>query len=230
MKQLKRIFVLSVLITIVGISASLTLKVAIGVGAYDALAQSISFLSGIKVGTIGMILNCSCVLGQWILLRKNFTLRHLLQVPMSILIGVVINLFLYDILSSIIIESYIIKLVILVIALTILSSVIGAVMVLDLVTFPFEGFCMALAKRTKLKFVTIRQSGDFLSILLVVLLTFGFSLPLTIREGTIIAMLMLAPLMGFFMKRIRPIFREFNLIDEEVDTEDLVKQLKTETL
>nr|WP_263326912.1 hypothetical protein [Neobacillus sp. Marseille-Q6967] len=217
MKQLKRIFLLSILVIIVGIGASLTLKVAIGVGAYDALAQSISYLSGIKVGTIGMILNNFCVLGQWLLLRKDFNFRHLLQVPVSILIGVVVNFVFYDVLGSITIDSYIMKLMLLFVALIVLAFALAAVMVLDVVTFPLEGFCIALAKKAKWKFVVVRQSANILSILLVLLLTFGLSLPLTLREGTIIGMLFFAPLMGYFMKRIQPILRKLELINEEVE-------------
>ncbi|MBS4218236.1 hypothetical protein KHA96_07915 [Bacillus sp. FJAT-49711] len=223
MKLLKRIFLLSILMIIIGIGASLTLKAAIGVMGFDALTQSISFLSGIKVGTVGMILNCSFVLGQWILLRKDFNFRHLLQVPMSILIGIVINFIFYDVLGSFIFDHYIVKLILLLVALIILAFAIGAVMALDVVTFALEGFCMALAKKTKWNFVLVRQGIDIVCILLVILLTFGFSLQLTIREGTIIGMLTLAPLMGYFMKRIQPVFRKLGLTNEEVEKIDANK-------
>lgn len=215
MKHLKRILLLSFLVIIVGIGASLTLKVAIGVGAWDALAQSLSFLSGVKVGTIGMILNTSCVLGQWILLRKNFKIRYLLQVPVVILIGVVINFIFYDVLGSITIDSYFMKLTLLLAALIILAFALACVMVLDVVTFPLEAFCMALAKKTKWKFPVVRQFADILSILMAALLTFSLALPLTLREGTIIGMLIFAPLMGYFMKKVQPIMKKYDLIDDE---------------
>ena len=215
MKQWKRIILLSILIIIVGFSASINLKVSIGVGAWDAFAQSVSFLSAIKVGTIGMILNISLVLGQWLLLRKNFKFRHLLQVPVSILLGTVVNFFLYDVFGSITIDSYALKLMLLILAYVIAACAVGAIMVLDVVTFALEGFCMALAKKTKLDFAKVRQGADIVSILLVILLTVGFSIVLTIREGTIIGMLVFAPVMGFFMKKIRPLFRKLDLLDGE---------------
>lgn len=233
MKQLKRILLLSILIVIVGLGASLTLKVAIGVGAWDALAQSFSYLFGIKVGTIGMILNISCVLGQWLILRKNFHFKHLLQVPVVILLGMVINFIFYDVLGAITIDSYIIKLVLLLVALLVLAFAVACVLVLDVVTFPLEAFCLALAKKTKWPFAVIRQSADILSILLAVILTFGFALPLTLREGTIIGMLIFAPLLGYFMKMIKPLFKKLELIDEEPETikvENPIKVVKTETI
>lgn len=216
MKQIKRMFLLVIIIIIsIGIAASLSLKVSIGVGAYDALAQSVSFLSGIKVGTIGMIFNSSCIVGQFILLRKDFKIRHLLQLPLTILIGVVINFFFYEVWGSITIDSYIVKVILLLVALALAACALATMLVLDVLTFPLEGFCMTLAKKTNWKFVLIRQSVDILCILLVVLLTFGFSLSLTLREGTVIGMLFSAPLIGFFMKRIQPVLKKFDLITEE---------------
>ncbi|MCM3601696.1 hypothetical protein M3175_13205 [Robertmurraya korlensis] len=215
MKQIKKMFLLSLIIISVGIAASLSLKVSIGVGAYDALAQSISFLTGIKVGTIGMIFNTSCIVGQLILLRKGFKIRHLLQLPLTILIGVVINFFFYEVWGSITIDSYILRVMLLMAALAIVAFALAIMLVLDVVTFPLEGFCMTLSKKTKWNFVFIRQSVDLLCILLVVLLTFGFSLSLTLREGTVIGMLLMGPLIGFFMKMIQPVLRKFDLINEE---------------
>lgn len=223
-KQLKRMFMLSILVMIVGIGASLTLKVAIGVGAYDALAQSISYFFGIKVGTIGMILNCSCVLGQWILLKKDFKFRHLMQVPVSIIIGLVINFIFYDVLGYITIDSYFMKVMLLFVALIVLAFAIACVLLLDVVTFPLEGLCMAFAKKTKMAFTVVRQSADIVSILLAVLITFGLSLPLTLREGTIFGMLIFAPLIGYFMKRIQPIFRKWDLINEEIENREEDKE------
>ena len=45
-----------------------------------------------------MILNIACVFGQMIILRKEFKLIQILQIPFCILLGIVINYVLYDIL------------------------------------------------------------------------------------------------------------------------------------
>lgn len=218
MKELKRIVLLALLVIVIGIGASLTLKVAIGVGAWDALTQSISFLTTIKVGTVGMMLNISCIVGQLFLLRKKFQLKHLLQLPITILIGFVINFIYYDVLGSVNLDQYVIKLIIFIGALTILAFALAIVMLLDIVTFPLEGFCMAIAKKMNWKFAVVRQSADIISFLLAVGLTFGLSLPLSLREGTVIAMLSFAPLMGYFMKKLQPLLRKWDLLHEEAES------------
>ncbi|MCP8969925.1 YczE/YyaS/YitT family protein [Ectobacillus ponti] len=223
MKQLKRMLLLSILVMIVGIGAAFTLKVSIGVGAWDAVSQSIFYLSGIKVGTLGMMLNSACIVGQWVILRKDFHLRYLLQVPVTLLIGVVVNFILYDVLGAVVIDGYMMKLTLFLAALTVLSFAIAAMMVLDIVTFPLEAFCMALAGKTKWRFIAVRQSADISCILIAVLLTFGLSLPLTLREGTIIGMLLFAPLLGYFMKKVQPILQRFGLLDAEAEKIDADK-------
>ena len=76
---------------IVGFGCALTIKANVGMGAWDAFAKSFSDIIGIEVGTAGIIFNCMCVIGQLILLRKNFTFQHLLQVPFCMVLGVIVN-------------------------------------------------------------------------------------------------------------------------------------------
>ena len=64
---------------------------------------------------------------------------------------------------------------------------------------------MALAKKTKYHFAFIRQMVDILAIFFTLVLTFSLDVPMTAREGTVIGMLIFAPLMGFFIKRLQPI-------------------------
>lgn len=225
MKQVKRVSLLVILLVAVSMGASITLKAAIGVAAWDAMSQSVSYLSGVKIGTIGMLFNSLCVVGQILVLRRNYKWIQLLQLPLNILLGTLINFFLYDVLGPVTIDSYLVKLLLLLVSLVFMSIVVSAVMVLDIVTFALEGFCMAVAQVTKIEFSKIRQGMDVLSVMVVLMLTLSFSLPLSLREGTIIGMIVFAPMMGFFMSKLRPIFKRLNLLQEEPEP---VMEIKTE--
>lgn len=78
--QIKKYLVLIFLIMLTGIGTAFSLKAAVGVGAWDALIQSLSFLGALRVGTVGMILNIICIIGQILFLRKDFKWINLLQV------------------------------------------------------------------------------------------------------------------------------------------------------
>lgn len=205
MQQVKRFSLMLISMVFVAFSASLTIKAAIGLAAWDAIAQSLSHLSAIQVGTIGMVLNISCVVGQMILLKRTFPTRQLLQIPISVLLGVLINYFYYTFFASLTLDNYAVTLVIFLIGTVLASFAVSMVMVLNIITFPLEGFCMALAKKTKYHFAFIRQMVDILAIFFTLVLTFSLDVPMTAREGTVIGMLIFAPLMGFFIKRLQPI-------------------------
>ena len=86
-------FIKHLLIEIVGlilvaIGAAGIMKVALGTGAYDALALSISSVTAIEVGTVGLITNCICIALQIVMLRKKYRLMFLLQIPVSFLMGI----------------------------------------------------------------------------------------------------------------------------------------------
>jgi uncharacterized membrane protein YczE len=213
MQHVKKYCLLVVLITFTGVGVAISLKASIGVGAWDAMTQSIAYLSGIKIGTIGIILNCLCVLGQVLLLRKNFKPLQLLQVPVSILLGIVVNFFLYDVLSCFSWENYILRFILFILAVLLIAFSVSAVMVLNIVTFAVEGFCMALSKKINKDFSRIRQGADIFSIVVSLIITFGLSQMLTLREGTIIGMLIFGPLLGIFMKFLIPIFKKLHLIE-----------------
>lgn len=116
-----------------------TLKANVGVGAWDALSASLNSLTGIEVGTLGMILNIACVFGQMIILRKEFKLIQILQIPFSILLGIVINYVLYDILIFPF-DSFAGGIVMYIVSTEICVIGVALIMVLDEVTFALEGF------------------------------------------------------------------------------------------
>lgn len=212
MKQLKRYIALVILVSLAGCGAALSLKAAIGVSAWDALTQTFSDFIHIKVGTMGMILNCSCIVGQIIILKKDFKPIQLLQAVVSIILGSVINFMLYEV-YTFELSAYWQNVALLVLAYIMMSILVGAVMTLNIVTFALEGLCMALERITPFEFAKIRQAVDVISIILCFILTFTLKLPLAVREGTVIGMIMFAPLMGYFMKIEAKLFKKWGLID-----------------
>ena len=211
MNLVKRSALVIFMIILVSFGASLTLKAAVGVGAWDAISQSMSLLTGIKVGTFAMFLNGSCVIGQLIVLHKNFNISRILQIGVAILLGVFVNFFYYNLLSSINLDSYIVRLITFILAMIILSFAVAAVMVINVVTFPLEALCMVVSDKTGLNFAKLRQGVDVFAIVYSLAITFFFAQALVVREGTIIGMLLFGPLLGFFMHHLEPTFTKLNL-------------------
>lgn len=211
--KIKRIMALLLGIITVGCACAVTLKAAIGVGAWDALSQTTSELTAIEVGTCGIIFNIACVLVQIVVLRKDFKKVQLLQIPLSILLGVVINFVLYDVLGNITISAYWMNVILLICGYLISSFAVAAVMVLDIITFALEGACMAVSKTSGKKFHVLRQGVDVVAVIICLTISFSLNLPLAVREGTIIGVLLFGPLLGIFMKILKPIFKKYKLVE-----------------
>lgn len=210
-KNYKQYLTMMILIICNGCACALTMKAAIGIGAWDAMAQTLSVLTTIKVGTMGIIFNCLCVLGELIILKREFTFRHFLQVVVSFLFGFVVNFMFYNVLTFEI-SSYAMRVVFLILAYVGMAVFVGGIMVLNIATFALEGFCMELSKKICIEFSKIRQSVDIICIILSLSICFFSDIPFIIREGTIIGMLIYSPVLKLAMTYETKLFKKLCII------------------
>lgn len=203
--NIKKIIYFIILIVGISFGTTLTMKANIGVEAWDALAQSGSAITNIPVGTVLMILNITCVLIQWIILKKDFKFKHMLQIPLSVFIGYLVNYFYYDLFGNLIVNNYFIKVLILISGYLVNAFVVAGIMMLDVVTFALEGACKVISDKYQLSFPKFRQFIDVLSVASVIALSMMFHIELYVREGTVIGMLIFGPMIGFFTKILEKI-------------------------
>ena len=211
LKTVKRYLFVVLAFIFIGIGSAFTIKANIGLGAWDAIANSVANLFDAKIGTIGMIFNCSCIVGQLVIYRSKFRPVQLLQIPISIMLGTVINFVYYNLLTFPL-ENYILRVIVCVAALLFLAFAVALIMLIDAITCPLEAFCMALTTITPVKFHVLRQLADVLCIISVFILTLVFKIPLTVGVGTIIGMLIFGPALGKFMKLMYPVMRRMDLM------------------
>lgn len=227
-KFVKQIIILAVCVMFIGFGASLTMKVSLGIGAYDAASMSISKALIVKVGSISMCVNIMCILLQLIVLKKEFKPLQFLQVGVAVLAGLAINFFLYNVLGGIPITNYVLRLILLLAGYTVCAVAVSVIMAINVVSMPLEGFCLALANRINMNFGKVRQYADIASICIVVILTLMFRTELTLREGTIIGMVIYGPMLDKFMNIFKPILIKYDLIiTEGKNSNNVEKVIKT---
>ncbi len=186
---------------------AIALKTAVGVGAWDAFSQSSSHVTNIKVGTFSMMMNFSCIALQLIILKKRFKPIAFLQIGMALLLGYMVNLMYYDVLSAITFSSYGLRLVLYVASILLIVFAISMIMSIDFLSFPLEAACLVVAEKTRFSFGQLRQFVDVLCIVGAVSISFIFETPFTVREGTIIGMILFAPLLAFLIPKIKPLVK-----------------------
>lgn len=196
-------------LVIVGASAAACMRAAIGVGTWDALSLTLSGLAGVKVGTIGMILNGTCAVIEMIILRRDYKPIMLLQIVYSIVIGQVINLFYYNIFATLAPANYFLRLLLFLGAIVVLAFGDALTMSSGMIGFPLEGACMLIGKKISREFAKVRQDVDWICLVLCLILFFFFHGELTVREGTVIWTVIFGPILGWFMKRLKKPVTEF---------------------
>lgn len=203
---------ISINIVITGIGASLGIKAAVGVGAWDALSQSVSTVIGMKIGTFSMLLNISCVVVQLLMLGKKFKPISILQVFVAILLGNVVNFMLYDVYANLVINSYFLNLAIYVVSVLIIVVGVANIMAMNFISFPLEGACLVVSDRYNLNFGKVRQWVDIISIIIALVVAFVFKDNYTVGVGTVIGMVMFGPLLDRIMNFVRPKLDKMGLV------------------
>ena len=214
-KIIKQILFMALGVTITGIGASLSVKAAVGIGAWDALSLSVSTVIGMKIGTFSMIMNISCVVIQLVMLGKKFKPLMFLQVFVAILLGYVVNFMIYEVLAGVVIEPYYLNMLLYLTGILIIIFGVANIMSINFISFPLEGACTVISERYHINFGKVRQWADILSVLIALAVSFIFSTDLTVREGTIIGMFLFGPLLHQFMLILKPRLRKLDLVSED---------------
>ena len=177
-------------ISAVGIS--LTIKANVGVSSFNSLNVSIANLSTLQIGTVTTLLNISFLIGCVLLDKERSFPKYLLMLVAVMSFGEVINLVYYHLFSQFTTDSYLLNLILFLLGVVIAGFGTGQVLRLSLLKFPIESFCQLLAEKTSHSFSTYRYGVDVVCVSLSLILSFAFSLPVVVREGTIISLFLLS--------------------------------------
>lgn len=146
-----------------------------------------------------MILNCLCVCLQIMLLRKDIRFVHLLQIPLSIIIGYVINFVYYDILVFDLSNYY---LRVIIIVFYILSAfIVAGILIIDEITYSLEGLCSTITPQMHLSFAKMRQMADVLCVIISLCISIFGRFPFSMREETIIGVFIFGLLIDFAIEK-----------------------------
>ncbi|WP_432666742.1 hypothetical protein R9X47_10310 [Wukongibacter baidiensis] len=177
---------------ITGFGISLTIRANIGVSCFNSLNLAISNASGIKIGTITIILNLIFLLGYMLLTSFSTPIKYSLQIISTILLGFFINASIYYVTPYLHLDSYLSKLLTFIIGTTIAGLSTGMIINLNIITFPLESLCHALSGMLKYSFLKLRYSFDIIFIVLSITLSYFFKIQFFVREGTIISLILLS--------------------------------------
>ncbi len=205
-KELVKRYILFVIsLFFCGVGIAFTKHAELGVSPISSLANVISIkFDFITFGNWLIVSNLVLLLGQIILLRRNFKLIQLVQIPLSFIFGYFTDLGLWMI-KDIPNENYIVRLLLVFAGIVFIGFGISLGVIADVVLNSGEGFVKALADVTKKDFGTVKIVFDVSWVLfsmVLSLLLFDGKL-LGTREGTILS----AVFVGVAVKLFKPILQ-----------------------
>lgn len=194
------LFIVSLFFAALGVA--FTKSGALGVSPISSVANVLSLrFTQISIGNWLIITNCILIGGQVLLLRKNFKLIQLLQVPLSFLFGYFTDFGMW-IVSFILCESYPVRLIFVFVGVIILGFGISLAVIANVIMNAGEAFVKALADTLGKNFGNVKVAFDVSYVTLSVVLSmilFGGSIVGT-SEGTLIAAVGTGFVVKFFTK------------------------------
>lgn len=161
----------------------------------------------ISLGTWLIIWNCVLIVGQIVVLRKNFQWVQMLQVPLSFLFGWFTDLGMW-IVSFIPANTYLSRLIMVIAGTVILGFGISLSVIANVIMNSGEAFVKAVSDKFHKEFGNVKTAFDVFYVILAVILSllfFDFTVVGT-REGTILSALLTGMVVKCFCKGLREPF------------------------
>lgn len=197
------LFVISLFFAAIGVA--FTKHGELGVSPISSVANVMSCRYTVfSLGTWLIIWNCVLIIGQVVLLRKEFKPIQLLQVPLSFLFGWFTDFGMW-IVSFIPVNHYPARLAMVLIGIVILGFGISLSVIANVIMNSGEAFVKALSDITHKEFGNVKIAFDVSCVILALLLSLLFFDMRIVgtREGTIIFALLTGVVVKFFTKRLK---------------------------
>ncbi len=207
MNKAKRYLIFLVGLFINALGVSLVTKANLGTSPISSIPYVLSLNFPLTLGNFTIIFSILLILLQILILRKNFKIENILQIPVSIAFGYFIDLTMY-LLVWLDPQHYAVKLLALLAGCIVLGFGVYMEVLADVVMLPGESFVRAIVQTWRTNFGTTKIVFDSSMTVIAGVLSFLFFGKLNgVREGTIIAALLvgfIARLFGKHLEFVKP--------------------------
>lgn len=197
MEKLKRYIIFFIGLYINSLGVAMITKAALGTSPISSIPYVLSLQFPFSLGEFTISFSLFLILLQLFILRRNFHLEHLLQIPISILFGYFIDISMV-LLNFVNPELYLMKIVYLLIGCLVLGFGVYTEVLADVAMLPGESFVRAIVTVWHTEFGITKICFDASMTIAAAVLSIVFFRQLNgVREGTIIAAL----LVGFIARQ-----------------------------
>lgn len=188
---------------VMSMAVALSVKANLGVSPISCIPYIFSVKYPLTMGQTTIIFNVFLILLQILLLRKNYQLFQLIQLPVVIIFGFFTD-FSLSLVSDLEVTGYFWQMLLCLFSCALLAFGVFLEVKASITYLAGEGVAMALVKVFKLEFGKAKIGTDSSMVIVGALCSFLFYTKLMgAREGTIIAALLVGFIVRFYNKHIR---------------------------
>lgn len=200
--KLKRYLLFFVGLFINALGVSLVTKASLGTSPISSIPYVLSLHFPLTLGNFTILFSVFLILLQVLILRKNFKIENILQIPVSIAFGYFIDLTM-RMFSRLDPVTYPVKFAALLAGCAVLGFGVYLEVLADVVMLPGESFVRAVVQTWGTNFGTTKILFDSSMTVIAGVLSFVFMGRLNgVREGTILAALLVGFMAKLFGKRL----------------------------
>ena len=183
---------------------TLSINTRLGLSAGNSFPYVFSQVLNISFGAGLIIVYLFYVFLQWVMLRREFGIRHLLQIPVSLMYGRFANFWVW-VIGDFVPESYGGRLIMLFISIFFVALGVVIYVAPNILVNPVEGLTVALAYCLNWPFHRGKSFTDCASVFIAITLCLVFLGELTgIREGTVLSALLTGTGVKYISRVIQP--------------------------
>lgn len=224
MNKLKRYLLFLVGLFINSLGVSLVTKANLGTSPISSIPYVLSLKFPFTLGNFTIVYNLVLIALQIIILRKNFKIEIILQIPVAVMFGYFIDFTMY-LLFWVDPQNYFMKIIALLLGCFVLGFGVYIEVLADVVMLAGESFVRAIVQTWNTNFGITKIIVDSSMVIIAGVLSFAIFGRLNgLREGTVVAALsvgFIARLFGEKLEAIKPY-----LFPEEYKTEKSLKDIK----
>lgn len=199
MIKIKRYIVFLIGLFISSLGVSIITKANLGTFPISSIPYVLSLKFSLTLGQFTILFSILLVALQLLILRKNFKLEHLLQIPISFLFGYFIDYTMILLSKMSFNKNYLFSIIFLIIGCLVLAIGVYLEVIANVAMLPGESFVRAISDTWHKKFGTIKVIFDVSMTVIAGILSFVFFYQLQgIREGTIVAAILVGFIVGIF--------------------------------
>ena len=186
-----------------------SIKADLGTSPISSVPYVLSLIMPITVGKITIAMHCVFILLQVLILRRNYQFVQLMQLPVAIAFGFMID-FAVWLLDGVHYSSYLMQWLFCIIGIVMVAAGVSMEVTANVVTLAGEGLVLAVCKVAPVKFSSMKVCFDCILVAIAALTgIFIKGKLLGVREGTIAA----AMFVGLLSKPIcRPMTKLMNRV------------------